>query len=489
MIASDHLRRIALTPTPQSRYLTIDIARTLKSDYSSEIHMYCARKEDLQYYRSIDQDGLFSSLNQCADLHTSHLSEIDASTLQRAQSWEARLGIGYSFLAVANRHVGRGFALTGSGHPRSRISEETSNQKYLSACNRFFDYWDNEILDKGLTLFIAPPHELAYLARARGIPIRYLSGAKHKNLHYWGEDEYRQSRMIERRYNALKDEPIAPVKVKDAYSLAQTISKKYLDKGTVSGMLMAMSQQTLRRIYWKLRSYEKATNGYYLLDELKFIARIRRDFKTMTSQRLPKLADLKGARFVLFPLQTDPEMSLQGMSPEFFFQHAAIAAIARDLPAGVQLVVKESIVGVGRRPRGFYEAVADLKNVVWLNMLEAGIDAVRASAAVATISGTPGFEAAVNGIPVLTFGKHNLYNMLPHVYQTSDIGNLSSVLNLVLSGVSNDSAARVEGTRFLRAVEDCSVDLMEHSHLNLKGYDSSVVTSACRLLNASLLAA
>ena len=58
------------------------------------------------------------------------------------------------------------------------------------------------------------------------------------------------------------------------------------------------------------------------------------------SSDLPSLEDLEGKRFIFFPLSTEPE-SLQTLSPEYFYQLAFITSIARDLPVGVYLVVKE----------------------------------------------------------------------------------------------------------------------------------------------------
>ena len=95
----------------------------------------------------------------------------------------------------------------------------------------------------------------------------------------------------------------------------------------------------------------------------------------MMSSDLPSLEDLEGKRFIFFPLSTEPE-SLQMLSPEYFYQLAFITSIARDLPVGVYLVVKEHLAAVGRRPKDFYGQIMEFKNVIVANIQEDGMSQI-----------------------------------------------------------------------------------------------------------------
>ena len=53
-------------------------------------------------------------------------------------------------------------------------------------------------------------------------------------------------------------------------------------------------------------------------------------------------------KFVYYPLHTEPEPQILNNSPFFFFQEALVALISRYLPSDHYLVVKESLVGIGR---------------------------------------------------------------------------------------------------------------------------------------------
>src|SRR5262249_41365576 len=144
---------------------------------------------------------------------------------------------------------------------------------------------------------------------------------------------------------------------------------RFVANASIFALGRDISFQVLQRAYHHLRGYEKA-RGYFLWDNIAYLTHVYRDTRRMRQPGLCTLEDLSNKLFVFFPLHTEPEASVGQVSPEFFFQHAAIAALSRDLPANVLLAVKETIHGVGRRPADFYRQIADLKNVVWINMME-----------------------------------------------------------------------------------------------------------------------
>ena len=84
---------------------------------------------------------------------------------------------------------------------------------------------------------------------------------------------------------------------------------------------------------------------------------------------------------------------------------------------------------------------------------------VKNARAVSTISGTAGMEAAVLGIPVVTFGRHNIYNFLPHVHPVEREEDLRPALLAALDDhMDRDRTAR-DGARFLAALKAASFDL------------------------------
>ena len=201
---------------------------------------------------------------------------------------------------------------------------------------------------------------------------------------------------------------------------------------------------------------------------------------------MTRLAALEGRKFVFYPLHTEPETALQRSSPEYFFQLGAIASLARDLPADHVLAVKETYENHGRRPDNFYEQILAFKNVVMLDMLELGLEVVKKARAVATITGTAGMEAAVMGVPVIAFGRHNPYNVLPHVRAIAREEDLKPVLDAVLSDTFDRHAAALDGARFLKALKASSFDLRSLDLVKQNAPEPEAVEDAYRALVASV---
>lgn len=480
--------RIALLANAQIRHIMMDVARELQRRHGSVVHLYCWTRQEVSFYEKENADGAFASVNLTPALHNLALEPVDdpAAEVERARERERRLGRTYAALAVANRHLGRGYALGGFHHPRSRFSSGTTHDSVIRAYNAHFDFWGGEVADKGLTLLLGGPNEIGSVSRLHGIPYRRLAGSKYKNYHFWAWNEFNEMPEVTSVYRALERGRQAPVNLDLPYKLVGTVDAKFRRSMRLSSLLKRLGHHWLRRAYWRLRGYEKA-RAYKAMDEARMIHRHWRDGRRLSGRGMLRLEDLQGTPFLFFPLATEPEVALQQFSPEFFFQHAAIAALSRDLPAGVKLAVKESVVAVGRRPDNFYDQISELKNVVWLDIREPGFRIAQQADAVAVITGSSGFEAAITGTPVISFGAHNAYNMLPHVFHTTDLAKTGEAIDWIFNKGIDREAAKREGARFLQAVVDTSFDLGEYDYVNLQNYDQAVVARACDALERSLI--
>jgi len=172
-----------------------------------------------------------------------------------------------------------------------------------------------------------------------------------------------------------------------------------------------------------------------------------------------KISDLEGKEYVYMPLHKEPETGLQMMSPEFYNQHSMIMSIAQNLPAGLRLVIKENNKTFGRRPFVFYEQTADLKNVIFIDDEESSIRLIEGAICTITVSGSAGFEAAIRGKPVISYGRHNMYNCLPHVLVVTDLSQIKHYVRRILSGEFSIDECAKEGRNLLKSVLDHSFDL------------------------------
>ena len=479
MTQSNPLLIIALVANSQIRYLQIALARRLKERQHSQIHLYCKTAQEIEFYREFNEEGLFSSITNAAVLNQAVLERNlnRAEVITKARSYEKKIGCTYNVLAMANRHMGPGYALGGYYHPRSRQSVNTSYLQMLHGFNCQLEFWENEISSKRITCFIGGGKEICVLTRVFGIPYRHLTLIRYKNRHYWVENEFRDVPKARMLFASIELDSDASAEIRDPYPFVSGQNKRVRDSVKIGRVILGLSQDLLKHIYWFLRGYEKA-KGYYLRDRLLLRIRQRRAIRRMTEDKALSLADLEGVPFVFFPLHTEPELSLGQVSPEYYYQLGAISALSRDLPAGVVLAVKEATIAAGRRPGNFYDQIIRHKNVVFLNVFEQGHEIVRKATAVATIVGTAGFEAAVAGKPVIAFGQHNSYNFLDHVMVVTAEGQLRKYLDGIFNNEIDLDKAKVDGSRFLEAIKAVSFDLGAFDYKNLQNFSDEEVARA-----------
>lgn len=479
------LARVALVAHSAWRHVLMELVRRLKDRHGSAIHLYCTTPEEAAFYRDWDTDGLFASISAEASVlnHIEHASADETAALADARRLEETLGISINSLTVSSRHFGRGFALGGFRHPRSRYSENVTYAQIVSAYARVIEFWRRELREKQITLVVNGSVELVRLAQASNIAVRTIIHARHRNYHYWSHTEFFEHPSLETTYRATVAD--GPAELSSPYKSHLDLRVKYLKDMGLLPLVRHIVWHTTRYAYWRLRGYRKA-RGYYLSENIMMLVRQWRADKFLTGPKVSRLAELEGRKFVFFPLHTEPETALQRASPEYFFQLAAIASLARDLPADHLLVVKETYENRGRRPDNFYDQIREFKNVILLDMLELGLEVVRKSRAVVTISGTAGMEAAVLGIPVVTFGRHNIYNFLPHVHPVGREEDLRPTLLAALDDRLDRSRTARDGARFLVALKSSSFDLRSLDLVAQNALESEAAEESYRAFIAGL---
>lgn len=477
------LRSVILVAHSQFRGLLNGMARKLRDDHGCAIHLHCATPEEETFYRRVGGD-LFASITVNNVLYRSCRQSVgdEAAVTETARANEAWLGTTINEIAVSDRHLGRGYALGGLYHPRSRISEDTSYPQMLNGYNRLIAFWKDQIRSKKADLVINGDKVAALVCRAENVPYRTLAPSRYKNYFQWAVSEFFDNPRIEAAYRRIQSADRPDLKV--PYDIHMELRRVFLKQTRFRGLVFKMAHLLLRHTYWRLRGYEKA-KVYLVGSEIRYLWRQWRDRGQLTGKRTKSLSAMRGQPFVYYPLHTEPETALQMLSPEYF-QLSCIASLSRDLPAGVRLVVKDIYYAVGRRPADFYRQIREFKNVDLIDMLELGPEVVQACSAVATITGTGGLEGAVQGKPVITFGRHNQYNFLPHVSVVEDETHLKTYLANAVDPSFDQEKAADDGARYLRAVVECSFDLAGFQVSKPDDADDRVIDAAYRSLLDSL---
>jgi hypothetical protein len=163
----------------------------------------------------------------------------------------------------------------------------------------------------------------------------------------------------------------------------------------------------MQRIYGGLPAWRDPFARFFHADELPYFEHL------LQFEDGP--IDLDGP-FVYFALQLQPEMTTSALGGPFKDQALAIEALARLLPPGVRILVKENPKqGAYMRGPMFFHRLARIPQVQFMPSHASTHDLTARALYVASISGTVGWEAVRKGKPALVFG-HTWYASLPGVH-------------------------------------------------------------------------
>lgn len=170
-------------------------------------------------------------------------------------------------------------------------------------------------------------------------------------------------------------------------------------------------------------------------------------------------ADLN-AKFIYLPLNYQPECTSSPQGGVFVNQILMIETVAASVPDGWYVYVKEHPVQwLGRglnfsssRYKGYYKTIAAIPKVRIVPMTADNYELIRASRAVATLTGTTGLEALLRSKPAIIFG-YPWYQDCPFLLSVDGVASCRRAIDEVINGfrvkqpeVINFLKALAEGT-------------------------------------------
>jgi hypothetical protein len=111
---------------------------------------------------------------------------------------------------------------------------------------------------------------------------------------------------------------------------------------------------------------------------------------------------------------------------------------------------------------------------------------VQEAAAVATINGIAGLEAALLGQSVIIFGQHNNYACLPHVRRVESLTDLRQAILASLSASSDVSVHATAARCYLDVVVARSFDFDQYDFVKVSEFSSEVVAASAEALHLSV---
>lgn len=165
--------------------------------------------------------------------------------------------------------------------------------------------------------------------------------------------------------------------------------------------------------------------------------------------------------YIYFPLQFVPELTTLAYAVPNNDQLAVITALSKSIPGEVVIYVKEHTSMIGRRSLRFYKTLDSLHNVKVISPRISTFDLIDSAVAVATLTGTPGWEAFLRRKPVIAFGQA-FYCDFPNVLHLCIGGDMSSRIRHYLDTFEPASDLAIEAVvaaYFEVTAETTSVDI------------------------------
>lgn len=133
--------------------------------------------------------------------------------------------------------------------------------------------------------------------------------------------------------------------------------------------------------------------------------------------------------FIYFPLHMEQEQVLLIGAPFYTNQFEVISNIAKSLPIGYKLLVKEHPIMKlrGWHSTSFYKKIMALPNIQFLHYSVNNDEILKKCSLVITIRGTTGLDAAFHQKPSVIF-TDTTYSALPSVYRLKSIEELPHVI-------------------------------------------------------------
>jgi hypothetical protein len=163
----------------------------------------------------------------------------------------------------------------------------------------------------------------------------------------------------------------------------------------------------------------------------KLLDKSRSKLSFLTYKNLFTHADYS-APYIYFPLHYQPEATTCPLGGVYAHQILAIKMLSSCLPTGYKIYVKENIhqKWIYRETQMYYD-LAELPNVELMPLSENTFDLIEHCLAVATVTGTAGFEGLFSGKPFLMFGWQ-IYISTPGTFNIRNNEDCKEALDYII---------------------------------------------------------
>lgn len=361
-------------------------------------------------------------------------------------------------IIIADREVGYGFVSSGLMERTPLIASTIGNDEaiwryVIGLVDYLYTTYKREKIDAVFTYCVAGSVAFAMAEVARAMGIKFIQPAisRVKNYYVMEEEVWYKFDKVKSEFEKISQDPShAGEYLKEAEEYLNDFRDKPISPNDTVAWIENMKKNSNFVGISKAISITiaKVVAGRLGLVGTKNVMRQRKSFDFILNDTRALLAIKKvinnkykhfrnqppSTPYIYFPLHVSPEASTMVFSPMFTDQIAVIEAIAKSMPVGMKLVIKEHLPSVGRRPKGFYERIESMPDVVMVSPFENNFALIKKADLIATITGTAAWEGMMLGKPALIFGNVHYYNVGQGFVKSTDFtklaGDIEEALNL-----------------------------------------------------------
>tara|TARA_B100000745_G_scaffold248367_1_gene170397 strand:+ start:264 stop:1799 length:1536 start_codon:yes stop_codon:yes gene_type:complete len=373
-----------------------------------------------------------------------HLSGINKNVdIEYLKKFEEKFGINLWEIAYTERAFGK-------DNPFYKFKREEILSIFEQEC-KFFEKVLGEVKPNFLmikTTDLHRNHLLAEICRASGVKILMFSASRLGFRSYISS----QSDKIDHDLDEQRENEIEINSFEDLREYLKKYDKFQQAKGIDSGgMNIPLGKKTMQSIRWMTKTFDEEYKEDYVHYGVTRYRAVKEYLSVLLKGRYRKYfidknfvrEIIPNEKFLLFPLQIQPERNVDIDAPFYSNQIEVITNIAKALPVGFKLYVKEHPKMYLRHWREIsdYKKIMRLPNVRLIHPTVSSKTLLDRCSIVITIAGTVGLEAAIHKKPCIVFSD-TIYSSLPSVYRLRNLEELSQVIKtslkkeVILSDVS-----------------------------------------------------
>ncbi|MBM3231732.1 hypothetical protein FJZ28_05440 [Candidatus Peregrinibacteria bacterium] len=339
---------------------------------------------------------------------------------------------------------------------------------------RHLRFWSHYLHHRRINLYVSAwiPHEIPdiviyYLCKLHKIPVLYFHTTTVRDVSFAEYDITQPAPAVPARYEALLKE-YSHVRDPAEVPLGEAFDKRFLALTTPAGQKPPIESYK-RFTYWgKVRKmfFEQPFSFARFLIAYCTPCGLRRALGAFERWKVIRVTNAYYAAhaaehdlavpFVYLPLHYQPEASTVPMGGAYADQILVAALLNAYLPEGVLIYIKEHPRAGGwlTRSPAYYEQLLKMEKV---RLVARGVDTFllrEHCKAVATVTGSAGFEALFRGKPVLLFG-FRFYQYARGVFQIRTSEDCKKAIREIFDHKVVPSL--VESRVFLKAMEETCI--------------------------------